>query len=643
MNAIAPQALRVRLPGGALHPLPPGATAADLAASLGVDAVAAEVDGRVVDLARALPDGAGVRLLAPDDPAALEVLRHSAAHVLATAVRRLRPEAAIAFGPPVEDGFFYDFGVDRPFSPEELAEIEAEMGRVAAEAQPFVRRAVSRDEAEALFAGDALKRERLAEVPAGEEISVYRNGEFVDLCRGPHVPHTGWVAHVRLLGASGAHWRGDERGPVLQRIHGTAWFRREALDAFLERREEARRRDHRVLGPALDLFSTDARVGPGLILWHPRGSVIRQAVEDYERELIARHGYDTVHTPHLASETLFRISGHLEKFRDGMFGAMEIDGAAYRPRPMNCPGHICIYGARVRSHRDLPLRYAEFGAVYRYERSGTLHGMLRVRGFTQDDAHVFCTPDQVDGELDGLLALVDEMLRTFGYPYTVELSTRPAEALGEEAQWRAAEASLADALRRRGLAWTVDEGGGAFYGPKLDFKLIDAIGRRWQGPTVQLDFNLPERFGLEYVGPDNRPHRPVMLHRVLVGSMERFVGGLIEHYAGAFPVWLAPVQVAVLPVSDAQAEAADALVREMRAAGLRAEADARGETLGRRVRDHELRKVPYIVVLGERERETGTCAVRVRGGGGRPVSMPVAELVARVARQARERALTLDG
>jgi threonyl-tRNA synthetase len=488
-----------------------------------------------------------------------------------------------------------------------------------------------------LFADDPLKLERLEELGDDEVITVYRNGPFVDLCRGPHVPSTSLVQHFKLLSTAGAYWRGDERRPMLQRIYGTAWFSPKDLSAYLERLEEAKRRDHRTLGAALDLYSVDQRVGPGLILWHPRGAIVRNEIENYERELILRHGYELVYTPHIMSEKLFEISGHLENFKENMYGAIEVEGARYRPKPMNCPGHIAIYQARQRSYRDLPIRMAEFGTVYRYERSGVLHGMLRVRGFTQDDAHVFCTPSQVPEELDRLVDLVDEMLKTFGYPYTIELSTRPEKALGTDAQWEQAEAQLASALQRRGQDYRVDEGGGAFYGPKLDFKLIDAIGRSWQGPTVQLDFNLPERFDLEYVGEDNARHQPVMLHRVLVGSMERFVGGLVEHYAGAFPVWLAPEQARVIPITDDVMDSARSLEAALRAAGLRSTLDERSETLGYKIRDAETHKVPYMAIVGEREAAAGTVAVRRRGAGKKQEIVERAEFVRLVAGEAERR------
>jgi threonyl-tRNA synthetase len=529
---------KVTLPDGNVLEMDDGATPRAVAERIGPGlakaAVAAVIDGRITELDRPLEGDANVSILTRKSPESLDVLRHSAAHVLATAVRRVRPGAGIGFGPSIEHGFYYDFQVDTPFTTDDLEKIEKEMAAVAAADDRFERRVVTKEEARALFADDPLKLERLEELGDDEVITVYRNGPFLDLCRGPHVPSTSFIEHFKLLSTAGAYWRGDERRQMLQRIYGTAWFTGKDLAEHLERLEEAKRRDHRTLGHALDLFSTDQRVGPGLILWHPKGATIRNEIEVYERELILRHGYDLVYTPHIVSERLFEISGHLVNFADGMFGAMEVEGAAYRPKPMNCPGHIAIYQSHQRSYRDLPIRYAEFGTVYRYERSGVLHGMLRVRGFTQDDAHVFCTPDQVPSEIGRLLDLVDEMLRTFGYPYSIELSTRPQEkALGTPEQWKQAEDTLAEVLKNRAQEYTVDEGGGAYYGPKLDFKLSDAFGRKWQGPTVQLDFNLPERFQLEYVGEDNARHRPVMLHRVLVGSMERFVGGLIEHYAGA--------------------------------------------------------------------------------------------------------------
>ena len=611
--------VKISLPDGNVLEFDDGATARAVAERIGARlakaAVAAKVNGTVVELDRPIEEDARIEILTDRSAEAADVLRHSAAHMLATAVREVRPEAKIGFGPAIDEGFYYDFEVERPFTPDDLAEIEKRMQGVAQRADRFERQVVTKEEARTLFADDPLKLERLEELGDDEVISVYRNGTFLDLCRGPHVPDTSLVKHFKLLSTAGAYWRGDERRQMLQRIYGTAWFSDKDLQAYLHRLEEAKRRDHRTLGQQLELFSVDPRVGAGLILWQPKGAIIRNEIETYERDLILKHGYDLVYTPHIVSEKLFEISGHLVNFKDGMFGAMEVEGGAYRPKPMNCPGHICIYQTKQRSYRDLPIRYAEFGTVYRYERSGVLHGMLRVRGFTQDDAHVFCTPEQVPEEIERLLDLVDEMLTTFGYPYTIELSTRPENALGAPEVWERAEKTLADVMRARGQAFTIDEGGGAFYGPKLDFKLIDAIGRSWQGPTVQLDFNLPERFELEYVGEDNARHRPVMLHRVLVGSMERFVGGLIEHYAGAFPLWLAPEQVRVIPITDDVGDSAAALLALLQDAGIRASLDERSETLNYRIRDAETHKVPYMAVIGGREAEAGTVAVRRQGAG----------------------------
>jgi threonyl-tRNA synthetase len=615
---MASDSFQISLPDGKILPVAPGASAYDVAALIGPGlakaALAAEVDGVLVDLHAPLPGSCAIRLITDRDPEALGLLRHSAAHVLATAVRRLRPEADIGFGPSIEEGFYYDFGVDQPFTPEDLERFEAEIQTVIDADYPFERQVVTKEEARKAFSDDPLKLERLEELGEDEVITIYRDGPFTDLCRGPHVPSTGKLQHVKLLSAAGAYWRGDEQRQMLQRIYGTAFFKEKDLAAHLDRLEEAKKRDHRVLGRQLDLFTVDARVGSGLILWQPAGATIRSEIENYERELILRHGYELVYTPHVVSEKLFEISGHLENFKENMFGAMEVDGARYRPKPMNCPGHICIYQAAQRSYRDLPIRYAEFGTVYRYERSGVLHGMLRVRGFTQDDAHVFCTEAQVPQEIEALLDLVDEMLTTFGYPYTIELATQPEKALGSGEQWAQAISQLESVLKGRGLDYTIDEGGGAFYGPKLDFKLIDAIGRKWQGPTVQLDFNLPERFGIEYIGDDNERHRPVMLHRVLVGSMERFVGGLIEHYAGAFPLWLAPEQVRILPISEQFTEEAQSYVHTLQSQGIRATVDVR-ESLNYRIREAETRKIPYMGIMGEREVQEGTVAVRRRGEG----------------------------
>jgi len=634
--------IKVMLPDGKVLELPRGSTPREVAAAIGPGlaraALGAQIRGETVDLMFSIEEDVEIRILTARDEEALSLLRHSAAHVLATAVRELFPTAGIGFGPAIEDGFYYDFEVPEPFTPEDLEAIEKKMGEVVEADLPFERRRVTREEARVLFSDDALKLERLEEFSENEVITVYRDGPFLDLCRGPHLPSTGRLRHFKLLSGAGAYWRGDENRQMLQRIYGTAFFQEKDLAAHLERLEEAKRRDHRVLGKQLDLFSTDQRVGAGFILWHPKGAVIRSEVEKYEQELILRHGYVLVYTPHVMSERLFEISGHLENFAENMFGAMEVEGARFRPKPMNCPGHIAIYQSQQRSYRDLPIRMAEFGTVYRYERSGVLHGMLRVRGFTQDDAHVFCMRDQVPEEIGRLLDLVDEMLSTFGYPYTIDLATRPEKALGAPEEWEEAQEVLARVLAERGKAFKIDEGGGAFYGPKLDFKLIDAIGRKWQGPTVQLDFNLPDRFEMEYVGEDNEGHRPVMLHRVLVGSMERFVGGLIEHYAGNFPLWLAPEQVRVLPVSEQSLESARELVAELEEVGLRTVLFDR-ETLGYRIREAELQKVPYMAVVGEREAEAGTVAVRKRGAGKKQEVMSRQDFATMLAQEVRTRAL----
>ena len=636
--------INVTLPDGTVLEVPPDSSIGDVAAAIGPGlakaAVAGQIDGETVDLGTRLSGDAAVRILTERDEDALAVLRHSAAHVLATAVRELRPGAGIGFGPAIDDGFYYDFDVSEPFTPADLETFEAKMAEVAKADYGFERRVVTLGEARELFADDPLKLERLEECSEDEIITVYQDGPFLDLCRGPHVPSTGSLKHFKLLSGAGAYWRGDEKRQMLQRIYGTAFFKKSHLTEHLERLEEAKKRDHRVLGRELDLFSTDARIGPGLILWHPKGAIIRSEVERFEQELILRHGYDVVYTPHVMSERIFEISGHLENFKDSMFGAFEMEeGGAYRPKPMNCPGHIAIYQSQQRSYRDLPIRMAEFGTCYRYERSGVLHGMLRVRGFTQDDAHVFCTPDQVREEIERLLDLVDEILTAFGYPYSIALATKPEEkALGTDEQWTSAVETLADTLESRRVPFEYDEGGGAFYGPKLDFKLIDAIGREWQGPTVQLDFNLPDRFELEYVGEDNERHRPVMLHRVLVGSMERFIGGLVEHYAGAFPLWLAPEQVRVLPISERFQDSASDFVGQLKAAGVRAVLADR-ETLSYRIRDAEMHKVPYMAVIGEREAEAGTVAVRKRGAGKKQEIVDRAEFVEQVKGEIESRVL----
>jgi threonyl-tRNA synthetase len=640
--------LVLRLPDGSERRVAPGTTPREVAASIGPRllkaAVAARLDDQVIELDRPLGSGGAFAVLTERDPEALYCLRHSAAHALATAVRRLYPEAGIGFGPPIDDGFYYDFAVPRPFTPEDLERIEAEMRDVVKGDFPFVREEVSREEAARRFAGDPLKLERLGEIPDGETISIYTDGPFTDLCRGPHVDRTGRIQHFKLLHAAGAYWRGDERRQMLQRIYGTAWFSRQDLEQYLHRLEEARKRDHRVIGKALDLFSVQEDVGPGLIFWHPRGAVLQFQLRRFIEDLILARGYDLVYTPHVTREELFFRSGHLPYYAENQFPAMgaasgDAEHVRYRVKPMNCPMHILVYRSQQRSYRDLPLRLAEIANVYRNERSGTLHGMLRVRGLTMDDAHLFMRPDQVEEEIFGLLDLTDYVLRqTFGVAYRLDLATRPKEKLGSDAAWDQAEAALKGALERRGLTYRLDVGGGAFYGPKIDVKFDDAIGREWQGTTIQLDFQLVEQFQLEYTGEDNRPHRPVMIHRAIFGTMERFIGFLIEHFAGAFPLWLSPEQVRVLPITDAQAEAARSLDARLRAAGIRSHLDGRNETLNYKVRDGEVMKVPYLAVVGARETEAGTVAVRARGAGQKQQVMGQDAFLAMLLEQVRTRA-----
>jgi threonyl-tRNA synthetase len=641
--------VRVTLPDGSVREVPRGSTARAVAEGIGPGlaraALAARVDGGVWDLDRPIDRDVSLAILTERDPESLEVLRHSAAHVLATAVREIFPGAGIGFGPPIEDGFYYDFEVPRPFTPDDLERIEARMGEVAKADYPFVREVVDRASATRRFADDPLKLERISELGDDETITIYTDGPFTDLCRGPHIPATGRLKHFKLLHAAGAYWRGDEKRQMLQRIYGTAWFKKEDLEAYLHRLEEARKRDHRVIGRQLDLFSISDVVGPGLILWHPRGAMIKwllsRAVEDDN----VANGYDLVYTPNVTKEELFRISGHLPLYAANQYppmgaGAGESEDVRYRVKPMNCPMHALIYKSQQRSYRDLPIRLSEVANVYRNEKSGTLHGLLRVRGLSMDDAHIFCTMEQVEDEIFRCLDQVDRLVRaTFGFELDFEVSTRPEERLGGDEVWDRAESVLTQALDRKGIAYRMDEGGGAFYGPKIDIKFKDAIGRIWQGPTIQLDFNLPERFELEYTGPDNRPHRPVMIHRAIYGSLERFTGNLIEHFAGAFPVWLAPEQVRVIPISDAQAEAAHGLARRLKGAGLRVQVDDRPETLNYRIREGELQKVPYMAVIGQREAESDSLALRVRGAGKKQEVMPVPAFLERVGAEVRNRAL----
>ncbi len=566
-------------------------------------------------------------------------LRHSTAHILATAVTELFPDVKVAGGPPVENGFYYDFARDTPFTPEDLVRIESRMREIVAEDQRFEHSETTRDEAERRFtaAGEKYKLHFLGQIPAGAKVSYYTNSGFVDLCRGPHVASTGAVKAFKLTHVAGAYWLGSERNEMLQRIYGTAFESPEALEEHLKNVEEALKRDHRRLGRELDLFSIQEEIGPGLVLWHPRLGMVRHIIEGFWKDEHLKHGYELVYTPHIASEKLYEISGHLQNYADIMYAPMQIDDQAYRAKPMNCPGHIMIYNARKHSYRDLPVRFAELGTVYRYERSGVLHGMERVRGFTQDDSHIFCTPEQLQSEVQGVLDLHHLLISTFGYDYRCYLATRPHDKyLGSDEEWEFATAALRQALEARGMAYEVDEGGGAFYAPKIDIKLKDALGREWQCGTVQVDLNLPKRFGVHYTAPDGKEHEVIMLHRALLGSLERFVGIYIEHTGAEFPVWVAPMQVKVIPANPKALDYAVDTVRLLREGGVRAEADLREEKMGAKIRDAELEKIPYMLVVGPREAEAGTVAPR-RKGVGQLEAMSREAFLERVQRETRER------
>lgn len=631
-----PDQVTVRLPDGSTRALAAGATGRDLAGAIGsrlaAAAVAVEVDGHATDLDRPLPDGAMVAILTSNTDAGRSVLRHSTAHVLAQAVLRLWPGAEYAIGPPIDNGFYYDFSLPggATFSEEDLTRIEDEMRAIVAEDQPYSREEYSVPEGLALFADQPFKREIIEGVGAdaslsveaavdmapGASVSVYRNGDFVDLCRGPHVVSTGKLGHFKLLRVAGAYWRGDEHRPQLQRIYGTAWESAKALAEHLFRLEEAERRDHRRLGAELDLFSFPTEIGSGLPVFHPKGGLIRRLMEEYSRRRHDASGYEFVYTPHIAKAELFETSGHLDWFAEGMFPAMELDeGHPYYVKPMNCPYHILIYRSRQRSYRELPVRLFEFGSVYRYEKSGVVHGLTRVRGMTQDDSHIFCTTEQMEDELQAVVRFVLELLRDFGLEdFYLELSTKPeGKAVGTDDEWERATEALRSAAQDMELELVLDEGGGAFYGPKISVQARDAIGRHWQVSTIQLDFQEPQRFGLEYVGADNSRHRPVMIHRALFGSVERFFAILLEHYAGALPVWLTPVQVAVLPVRDDHDGYACTVGDACAAVGLRCQVDPADEPLGARIRRHKLDKVAYVLVVGDEDVASSTVGVNRRG------------------------------
>jgi threonyl-tRNA synthetase len=651
---VSNETISIQLPDGSVREVPRGTTAFDVATSISPRLAAAvvvarikplatatagaatEEDGseasmygaaasgeRLVDLSAPLTESVSLELLKENDEAALKVVRHSAAHVMATAILELFPETKLGHGPATDAGFFYDVYRETPFSDEDLAAIEARMAEVVARDEKFVREEESRDRGLTNYAaqGEFMKVhfiERFTQ--PGDDISLYRNGNFTDFCRGPHVPSTGRVKAFKVMSVAGAYWLGDEKNQQLQRIYGTAFFNAKDLDAHFKRLEEIKARDHRVLGKQLDLYSIQEVAGSGLIFWHPKGGLIRKTMEDWMRDECIRRGYEIVYTPHIMRREMWKISGHEENYGENMYPAMELDDAEYRLKPMNCPGHILIYKNSPKSYRDLPARYAELGNVYRYERSGTMHGLLRVRGFTQDDAHIFCTPEQIEGEIAGCIDFAESVLKTFGFEqFKVELSTwDPADPkfIGSADKWEGAVGSLTKVLDAKGIPYKVIPGEAAFYGPKIDIKLVDVLGRMWQLSTVQFDWNLPARFDLTYKGEDGELHQPVMVHRALFGSVERFFGVLIEHYAGAFPMWLAPVQVGLVPISsDKHLDYARAVKAKLEAAGLRVELDERSDPMKAKIRDFAVQKVPFVLVMGDKEAASESVSVRTRGKG----------------------------
>ena len=568
----------------------------------------------------------------------LQTRRHSAAHIMAAAVQKLYPDAKFDIGPATDDGFYYDFDLEHRLVPADLKKIEKAMRKMLGRKLPFERREVSRAEAEAIFAeaGQTLKLERLADIPEGETVSLYQTGDFLDLCRGPHVEHSAQIGAVKLLSIAGSYFRGDEKNKMLQRVYGTAFANKEELNAYLQGIEEAKKRDHRKLGTELELFSTHEDIGPGLVCWHPKGARIRHVIETFWRDAHYANGYELLNTPHVGKANLWQTSGHLDFYKEGMYAPMSIDDNDYYVKPMNCPFHIKIYQNRPRSYRELPLRWGELGTVYRYEKGGVLHGLLRVRGFTQDDAHIICTPEQIEDEITEVLRFSLYMWKAFGFEdIKAYLATRPEKAVGDPERWDQALLSLEKAVQRCGLACEVDEGGGAFYGPKIDLKIKDALGREWQTTTIQFDFNLPERFDMTYVGTDGERHRPYMVHRALLGSLERFFGILIEHYAGAFPLWLSPEQIRVLPISEKFADYAETVRQALANAGLRVSVDGEADPIGAKIRRARNQRLPYMAVVGEREVESGEVALRGRGGDEGAVA--VADLVARLTRENAEK------
>jgi threonyl-tRNA synthetase len=615
------ESLTITLPDGSQKEMPPGSRPLDVAQSIGPrladDAVVSRVDGQLYDLTRPLEGDAKVEILTSKNPEALQVYRHSTAHLLAAAVLELFPETKLGIGPPTDTGFYYDFQRETPFTPEDLEKIEARMWELQAKGLPYERKLTVKTEGLKKYADDWMKVQLIQE-KADETFSEYTLGpNFIDFCRGPHVPATSRIKAFKLLSVAGAYWKGDEHNPKLQRIYGTAFFSKKDLDAYLARIEEAKKRDHRKLGQELDLFSIQEAAGPGLIFFHPKGGTVRKIIEDWMRDQYLSRGYSLVYTPHVMRRELWKISGHANFYSENMFTPMELDDAEYQLKPMNCPGHILIYADRQRSYRDLPVRLGELGTVYRYERSGVMHGLMRVRGFTQDDAHIFCTPDQIEQEVVSCLEFATDTLKTYGFDdYEAELSTWDGGASGKydgtADQWTLAETALKRAAERQNLKIKISPDEAAFYGPKIDVKLVDAIGRLWQLSTVQFDFTLPRRFGLEYIAEDGKKHQPLMVHRALYGSIERFFGILVEHYAGAFPVWLAPVQAIVLPITDRHVEYAKKVTDQLKQAGIRFALDDRQEKVNLKIREAQLQKIPYMLVVGDREAQTDSVSVRNR-------------------------------
>jgi threonyl-tRNA synthetase len=634
--------LQVTLPDGSIRSVPAGTRPLDVARSISTrladDAIVARVNGDLWDLTRALESDTKLEILTTRNPEALEVYRHSTAHLLAAAVLELFPETKLGIGPPIETGFYYDFQRDAAFTPEDLEKLEARMWEIQARDLTYERKYTPKEEGLKLYADQPMKCELITE-RAGEIFSEYTLGpNFIDFCRGPHVPSTKKLKAFKLLSIAGAYWKGSEKNAQLQRIYGTAFFSKKELDEYLARLEEAKKRDHRKLGQELDLFSIQELAGPGLIFFHPKGGIIRKLIEDWMRDQYLKRGYSLVYTPHVMRADLWRTSGHLQNYGENMFTGMELDDAEYRLKPMNCPGHILIYRDKLRSYRELPVRLGELGTVYRYERSGVMHGLMRVRGFTQDDAHIFCTPDQIEDEVVSCLEFAIDVLKTFGFEqYEAELSTWDGvpggKYIGAAEQWQHAENALKRATERLGLKVSVIPDEAAFYGPKIDMKLLDALGRKWQLSTVQFDWNLPAKFDLEYVAEDGKRHQPMMVHRALYGSVERFFGILIEHYGGAFPVWLAPVQAVVMPITDRHFEYAQKVHAQLEAAGFRSHLDDRKEKVNLKIREAQLQKVPYMLVVGDREAESGTVSVRHRKHadmGAKPVERFIADLRALV-------------